>query len=187
MKFWRNFPIFSQIMLWFEEKYGQFAKFRKFPQKIWKKSGIGENFHFSFHYFIRVLGAKAQQARQRARQEIAARAAETAQQAFSVRLDRWNFRRGPRALQARKLGKIYEINSTSLPLIIQNLQFLWISKDLWQFIEILRKFHLNRFEKRRIWTKKMQIFQKFTKKSRNFWRDFAKFLDLKRCRGMQIL
>ena len=34
-------------------------KFRKFPQKIWKKSGIGEKFHFSFHYFIRVLGGLA--------------------------------------------------------------------------------------------------------------------------------
>ena len=29
-------------------------KFRKFPQKS-EKNGIGENFHFSFHYFIRVL------------------------------------------------------------------------------------------------------------------------------------
>jgi len=36
-----------------------FQNFRKFPQKIWKeqlqRSGICENFHFSFHYFIRVL------------------------------------------------------------------------------------------------------------------------------------
>ena len=48
MKFWRNFWTFLQIMLEFEEKYGQFAKIRKIPQKIWKKSGTGEKIHFSF-------------------------------------------------------------------------------------------------------------------------------------------
>ena len=88
-----------------------------------------------------------------------------------------NFRRGPPTPQARKMGKIYEINSTPLPLIIQILQFLWISKDLWKFSEILRNFHENRFEKRRIiqFDKKDANFAKFTKKSRKIWRDFAKF------------
>ena len=30
--------------------------FRKISPKTWKKSGNCEQFHFSFHYFIRVLG-----------------------------------------------------------------------------------------------------------------------------------
>ena len=113
--------------------------------------------------------------------------------------DGWNFRTAPPTPQARKMGKIYEINSTPLPLIIQILQFLWISKDLWKFGEILRNFHENRYEKRRIWTKKMQILQKFTKKSIKFWRDFAKFpgfeavqrnanlVDLEKCWKMRQL
>ena len=33
--------------------------FRKISPKTWKKSGNCEKFHFSFHYFIRVLGSPA--------------------------------------------------------------------------------------------------------------------------------
>ena len=35
--------------------------FRKISPKTWKKSGNCEKIHFSFHYFIRVLGAEGQQ------------------------------------------------------------------------------------------------------------------------------
>ena len=45
-------------MLEFEEKYGQFVKKSEISAKNDKnleKSGFGENFHFSFDYFIRVL------------------------------------------------------------------------------------------------------------------------------------
>ena len=46
-----------QIILEFEEKYEQFAKLSEISAKNVEKIGIlDEKFHFSFHYFIRVLG-----------------------------------------------------------------------------------------------------------------------------------
>ena len=37
VKIWRNFPIFLQIMLEFEEKYGQFAKIPEISAKNLEK------------------------------------------------------------------------------------------------------------------------------------------------------
>ena len=94
--------------------------------------------------------------------------------AFSFTDHGSNFRRGPPTPQARKSSKVYDNFSTPLPLIIQILQFLWISKDLWKFGEILRNFHENRYEKRRIWTKKMQILQKNYEKIEKILTRFCK-------------
>ena len=51
MKFWRNFAKILQMMLEFEEKYRQVAKFPKKSAKNLEKVGICESFHSAFHYF----------------------------------------------------------------------------------------------------------------------------------------
>ena len=108
--------------------------------------------------------------------------------------DTCNFRCGPPTPQARKNSKIYEINSTPLPLIVQNLQFLWISKDdLWKFSEIPRKFHQNRYEKRRICEKKWKFCKISWKNRENVDEILLNFCDwsgakvCKSCRSRKML
>ena len=107
---------------------------------------------------------------------------------FRTGHDGWNFRCGPPTPQARKNSKIYDDFSTPLPLIIQNLQFLWISiNDFWKFREILWNFHQNLLEKRRIWVPKVGKCANFDEKSWKNWWNFVEFLSMERCKRIDIL